>query len=336
MPTVHDVAKLAGVAPITVSRVINNSGYISAGTRKRVETAIKEIGYVPNSLARGLRSKRTNTLALIVTDITNPFFTLMARGVEDIAGDSNYTVIYCNTDESETKEEKYANILAQRQVDGVLLVPAGGNTKTIKFLKSNGIAVVVLDRRVSGVKTDFVRSDSENGANRLIKLLIGLGHKRIAVITGPKKVSTAIDRVTGYKQALIEAGLIENELIYYGAFNQQSGYELTKQAMMQLPKPTAMFGANNFIMLGIIKALRELQLNVPDDISVVGFDDFPESMLVKPFFTAVAQPAYEMGRLATELLLKRISGELSEEHQELILPTEIIERESSGPIRSSN
>jgi len=336
MPTVHDVAKRARVAPITVSRVINNSGYISESTRKRVEAAIKEIGYVPNTLARGLRSKRTNTLALVVTDITNPYFTLMARGVEDVAGDSNYTVIYCNTDESEAKEEKYANILAQRQVDGVLLVPAGGNDKTLKFLETNGINVVVLDRRVSGMKTDFVCSDSKDGSNRLIKLLIGLGHQRIAIITGPKKVSTAVDRVTGYKQALTEAGLIENELVYYGSFNQQSGYELTKQAMTQSPKPTAIFGANNFIMLGIIKALRELQLNVPEDVSVVGFDDFPESMLVRPFFTTATQPAYEMGRLAAELLLKRISGELSEEFQKIILPTEIIERESSGPIRRSN
>jgi LacI family transcriptional regulator len=333
MPTVLDVAKRAGVAPITVSRVINNSGYISQTTRERVVAAVKELGYVPNTLARGLRSKRTNTLALVVTDITNPYFTLMARGVEDVAGDSNYTVIYCNTDESETKEEKYANILAQKQVDGVLLVPAGGNDRTIRFLGSNSIAVVVLDRRVSGVETDFVRSDSVNGANRLTKLLIGLGHERIAIITGPKNVSTAVDRVTGYKQALIEAGLIENELVYYGEFNQQSGYELTKQAMMQSPKPTALFGANNFIMLGIIKSLRELQLNVPDDISVVGFDDFPKAMLVKPFFTAIVQPAYEMGRLATELLLDRISGDPSKECQELILPTELFEGESTSPNR---
>ncbi len=331
MPTVHDVAKRAGVAPITVSRVVNNSGYISDVTRKRVEATIKEIGYVPNTLARGLRSKRTNTLALVVTDITNPYFTLMARGVEDVAGDSNYTVIYCNTDEFETKEEKYANILAQKQVDGVLLVPAGGNDKTIKFLETNGINIVVLDRRVSGVKTDFVCSDSKDGANRLTKLLIGLGHKRIAMITGPKKVSTAVDRVTGYKQALTEAGLNERgEFIYYGSFNQQSGYELTKQLMAQSPKPTAIFGANNFIMLGIIKALRELQLKVSEDVSVVGFDDFPESMVVRPFFTAAVQPAYEMGRLATELLLKQITGELSDGFQRIILPIEIIEREFTG------
>jgi len=336
MPTVHDVAKRAGVAPITVSRVINNSGYISDTTRERVETVIKEIGYVPNTLARGLRSKRTNTLALIVTDITNPYFTLMARGVEDVAGASNYTVIYCNTDESETKEEKYANILAQRQVDGVLLVPAGGNDKTIKFFESNGISVVILDRRVSGVKTDFVCSDSEDGANLLVKLLIRLGHNRIAIITGSKNVSTSVDRVAGYQRALREAGLSKNELVYFGEFNYQSGYELTRQVMMQSPKPTAIFGANNFILIGIIKALHDLQVNVPEDVSVVGFDDLPESMLVTPFLTVATQPAYEMGRLATELLLNRISDNLPDNCQEIILPIKIIERKSTGSARRSN
>jgi len=336
MPTVLDVAKRAGVAPITVSRVINNSGYISQATRERVEAAVKELRYVPNTIARGLRSKRTRTLALVVTDITNPYFTLMARGVEDAAGDANYTVIYCNTDESETKEEKYVNILAQRQVDGVLLVPACGNVKTIKFLLSNDINIVALDRRVSGVKIDSVRSDSENGAYRLIKLLVGLGHKRIAMITGPKDVSTSVDRVAGYRQALIESGLRDNEQVYHGAFIQQSGYEFTKQAMTQSPRPTAIFGANNFIAIGIIKALRDLRMNVPGDVSVVAFDDFPESMLVAPFLTFAEQPAYEMGRMATELLLKRISGEVTGGYQNLILPTQIIERGSTGPNRNNS
>jgi LacI family transcriptional regulator, galactose operon repressor len=336
MSTVIDVAKRAGVAPITVSRVINNSGYISQATRARVEAAVKELGYVPNTLARGLRSKQTKTMALVVTDITNPYFTLMARGVEDVAGSSDYTVVYCNTDESEAKEENYANLLAQRQVDGVLLVPSCGNVKTIKFLLSNGINVVVLDRRVAGVEIDSVRSDSENGAYHLVKLLIGLGHKRIAMITGPKDVSTSVDRVTGYQQALAEGDLGENELVYYGTFNQESGYELTKQAMVHLPKPTAIFGANNFITIGIIKALHDLKIEVPGDVSVVGFDDLPESMLVAPFLTVAAQPAYEMGRMATELLLKRISGELTGGYQKLILPTQIIERGSTGSNQNNN
>lgn len=335
MPTILDVAKRAGVSPITVSRVINNSGYISQATRERVEAAVKELRYVPNTLARGLRSKRTKTLALVVTDITNPYFTLMARGVEDAAGASNYTVIYCNTDESEAKEENYANILAQRQVDGVLLVPAGGKVKTIKFLLSNDINVVVVDRRVSGVKVDSVRSDSDDGAYRLIKLLIGFGHKRIAMITGPRDVSTSADRVAGYRRALVESGLGNNEQVYYGEFNQQSGYEFTKQMMMQSPKPTAIFGANNFIAIGIIQALRGFKIDVPGNVSVVAFDDLPESMLVAPFLTFAEQPAYEVGRVATELLLKRISNEFSGGYQKLILPATIVERGSTGPNRNN-
>ena len=331
MPNLLDIAKRAGVAPITVSRVINNSGYVSQSTRERVEAAVKELGYVPNTIARGLRSKRTHTLALVVTDITNPYFTSMARGVEDVAGASNYTVIYCNTDESETKEEKYANMLAQRQVDGVLLVPSCGNVKTIQFLKSNDINVVVLDRRVSGEDADIVYSDSKKGASRLTKLLIGLGHKRIAIIAGSRGVSTSEDRVLGYQQALSEAGLRSNELIYYGAFNEHSGYQLANQVMMQTPRPTAIFGGNNFVAMGAIKAIHDLNLDVPEDVSVVGFDDLPEFMFMKPFLTVARQPAYETGRLAAEILLKRITGEMLEEHREFILPVEIVVRESSGP-----
>jgi LacI family transcriptional regulator len=334
MPNLLDIAKRAGVAPITVSRVINNSGYVSLATRERVESAVKELGYVPNTIARGLRSKRTHTLALVVTDIANPYFTSMARGVEDVAGASNYTVIYCNTDESESKEEKYANMLAQRQVDGVLLVPSRGNVKTIQFLKSNDINVVVLDRRISGEDADIVYSDSKNGASRLTKLLIGLGHTRIAIIAGSRGVSTSEDRVIGYQQALAEAGLGGTELIYYGAFNEHSGYQLANQAMMQNPRPTAIFGGNNFVAMGAIKAIHDLNLDVPGDVSVVGFDDLPEFMFMKPFLTVARQPAYEMGRLAAEILLKRITREMLEDYREFILPVEIVVRESSGPNRN--
>ncbi|CAG1016827.1 HTH-type transcriptional regulator DegA [Anaerolineales bacterium] len=335
MPILLDIAKRAGVAPITVSRVINNSGYVSQATRERVEAVVKELGYVPNTIARGLRSKRTHTLALVVTDITNPYFTSMARGVEDVAEANNYTVIYCNTDESETKEKKYANMLAQRRVDGVLLVPSCGNANTIKFFEANHINVVVLDRRISGVETDIVYSDSKNGAYRLTKLLIGLGHKRIAIIAGSRGVSTSEDRVLGYQQALSEAGLGDTELIYYGAFNEQSGYQLANQAMIQTPKLTAIFGGNNFVAMGAIKALHNLGLDVPGDVSVVSFDDLPEFMFMKPFLTVARQPAYEMGRLAAELLLKRITGETHEEQREFILPVEIVMRESCGPNKNS-
>jgi LacI family transcriptional regulator len=334
MTTIHDVAKQAGVAPITVSRVINNSGYISQETRYRVEQAISELGYVPNALARGLRSKRTNTLALVMTDITNPFFTNIARGVEDTASESGFSVFFCNTDEQETEEYKYAQILAQKQVDGILLVPACSKSRTVEFLKSIDIPVVLLDRRIPDVQIDTVRCDSIAGAYELVQLLISLGHKRIAVISGQRGVSTAEDRVIGYHQAMTEAGLEENEQVYFGSFTQTSGYEFTKKALTLPYPPTAFLGANNFISIGIMKALRNQKLRVPEDVTLVGFDDLPLPLFIdEPFLTVAVQPAYEMGKKATELLLNRLLGKATEECQEVILPIEIIQRKSSGPVK---
>ena len=163
MATIRDVAKKAGVAPMTVSRVLNNSGYVSPETRSRVESAASELNYVPNMLARSFRSKRTDTLALIVTDITNPFWTTVARGVEDEANQQGYTVIFCNTDESESKQAQYLSMLASRRVDGVLLTPASNNPNPVKMLQQQGIEVVVMDRRLPGAEVDVVRSASTAG-----------------------------------------------------------------------------------------------------------------------------------------------------------------------------
>jgi len=331
MPTIQDVAKLAGVAPITVSRVLTNSGYASEETRARVEAAAAALGYVPNTLARGLRSKRTQTLALVMTDITNPFFTMIARGVEDMASNSGYTVIFCNTDESEEEEEKYVNILVQKQVDGILLVPACSNSKSVKFLQSNGIPMVLIDRSIPGIGIDIVRGDSEQGGYELTRHLIELGHTHIVTVTGPREVSTSQDRVSGYERSMKEAGLEAFIQVYYGSYNQASGYRLASQAMALEPHPTAIFGTNNFISIGVLKALKDAGLGVPEDVSVVGFDDLPAFMVVDPVLTVAAQPAYEMGSQATELLLKRITGDIPESNQEVILPTQLIIRRSSGP-----
>jgi LacI family transcriptional regulator len=331
MPTINDVAKLAGVAPITVSRVINNSGYFSQKTRERVEAAVAELGYVPNTLARGLRSKRTNTLALVVTDITNPFFTIIARGVEDTASQAGFTVIYCNTDESEQEEKKYVRILIQKQVDGILLVPACSSTDSTEFIQSQDTPVVLIDRWVPNVQADVVRCDSQEGAYYLVKHLIEFGHQRITALTGPLGVSTAEDRVSGYQRALAEAGLSAWERVYHGAFTQASGYDLARQALADEPPPTALFGANNFIAIGAMKALRDAGVRVPEDVSVVSFDDLPPGLVIDPFFTVAAQPAYDMGRKATELLLNRLSSKSPLECQEIVLPVEIITRQSSAP-----
>lgn len=333
MATIRDVAKRAGVAPITVSRVINNSGYVNEKTRARVEAAIADLGYVPNVLARSLRSRRTNTLGLILTDISNPFWTTVARGVEDAASDAGFNVILCNTDESEAEQDKYLHVLIQKQVDGVLLVPARSAVEPIKFIQSQNTSVVVLDRRIPSSQADAVRCDSEGGAYQLTRLLLSLRHRRIAMLSGPQGVSTAEDRVTGFRRALADAGAnVDAAPVYYGKFSLESGYDMTMQALAQTPRPSALFAGNNFIAIGALRALRDAGLRVPEDLALVGFDDLPADLVVDPFLTVAAQPAYEMGRQATELLLARLSGAAPAAYQEVVLPTEIVVRKSSGPV----
>lgn len=335
MPTIHDVAQKAGVAPITVSRVINNSGYASAETRRKVEEAAAELGYVPNRMASGLRTKRSNTLALVLTDITNPFFTTVARGVEDAANEAGYTVTFCNTDEDVTKEKKYLELFIQQQVDGILLVPAGGETELVAYVQAHETPVVVLDRRLANVQADVVRCDSEGGAYQLTRLLLQLGHRRIALLGGPPGAGTADDRQSGYRRALSEAGLDASDLAFSGAFTQASGYQMAEEAMALEPRPSALFAANNFIAIGALKAVLDNGLSVPEEMALVGFDDLPPALVTFPFLTVAAQPAYEMARRGVELLLARIAGEGPEIYQEIVLATELIVRRSSGTALNS-
>jgi LacI family transcriptional regulator, galactose operon repressor len=331
LTTIRDVAKRAQVAPITVSRVINASGYVSDKTRERVLAAVDELGYVPNTLARSLRLKKTHTLALALTDITNPFWTTVARGVEDAAHAAGFVVVLCNTDESESKQNEYLSALVQQRVDGILLVPARSDAKAVKWVQGHSTPIVVLDRRVPHTGVDVVRGDSEQGAYRLVQHLISLGHRQIAALSGPQDVSTSRDRVAGFCRAMAEAELeIRPEWIRYGHFSQDSGLEMTRELYATEPVPTALFGGNNFIAIGALRVLRELGLRVPGDVSVVSFDDPTSDLVIEPFLTVADQPAYEMGRQATDLLLSRLSGSAPAGYREIVLPSRIIVRQSSG------
>jgi LacI family transcriptional regulator len=334
MPTIREVAKLAGVSPITVSRVINNSGYIGEKTRKRVEAAIRQLRYVPNTLARSLRSRRTCTLALVLTDITNPFWTTVARGAEDAASKAGFSMMLGNTDESEEKQSRYITALLEKQIDGILFVPVGNTSAAIRMIKRQDVPVVVLDRRISGAKADVVRCDSEGGAYMLTNVLLSLGHRRIAVLSGPQSISTAEDRVRGYQRALAEQGMpIRPELMQYGKFTVESGMEMARNALALSPRPTAVFAGNNFIAIGALKALQEFRVRVPEDVALVGFDDLPVNLTMDPFLTAAKQPAYAMGSRAAELLLARLGGTAPRGYQEVVLPTEIeIHRSSGSPV----
>ena len=341
MPTIQDVAKQAGVAPMTVSRVVNKSGYVAEAMRARVETAIADLGYVPNTLARSLRSRRTNTLALVVTDVTNPFFTTVARGVEDAASDAGFMVILSNTDEHEAKERRSLQMLLQKQVDGILLVPAGDATESLRVIQHQQTPVVVLDRRVSGANVDVVRCDSEQGAYQLGRLLVSLGHRTVATVAGPQGLLTSDDRVAGFQRALAEAGLERSARVYhgdiapvyYGNLTQKSGYDMTLRALSDAPSPTALFATNNFLAIGALNALHDAGRRVPEDVALVAFDDLPPAFVTFPFLTVVDQPAYEMGRKAVEILLTRLDAKDPPPFHEVLLDGELIVRRSSGEWR---
>ncbi len=250
MATIHDVAKLAGVSAVTVSRVLNNSNRVSPATQERVQRAIDELGYVPSVAARSLRSRQTFTLALIVPDINNTFWTTVARGVEDAAQGKGYSVFLCNSDENPTKQASYLDVVISQQVDGVIIAPYDTSADNLDKLRRRNIPVVIVDRDINGWEVDTVRGDSVAGARALVRHLIGLGHRRIAVITGPANTTTAADRVVGYHLALSEAGIaVDPDLIRFGEFRSRTG-ESEADALLRLPAPpTAFFAANNTIAM---------------------------------------------------------------------------------------
>ncbi len=337
MTTIRDVARLAGVAPITVSRVINNSGYVKPETRARVEQAAAELHYVPNMLASSFRSNRTNTLALVVTDITNPFWTTVARGVEDVASAAGYSVFFCNTDENEAKQARYLAALLRRRVDGVLLVPASSSGDAVRMLQRQKVDVVVLDRRVDDVEVDTVRGDSFAGAYELVCHLTELDHRVIALLSGPRDLSVSRERAAGYEQALRACGVLPDpSLIRSGAFTVESGAAMMEEILAARPDVTAILAANNFIAAGALRALRAADRRVPEEMSVVVFDDLPAAFAADPWLTVAAQPAYELGRTAAQRLVGRIGAGEQGGGADIVLPAKVIVRKSTQALRADS
>ena len=327
--TLREVGARAGVSAITVSRALNNTGYVSVETRERITAAISELNYVPNALASSLRSNKTQLLALLLTDITNQFWTTVARGVEDAAMAAGYGVILCNTDEKQAKEAQYLDLLLRRRIDGLLVAPTVDSTGVLQNLQRRAVPFVLIDRAVRDVAADTVRGDTERGAYEMTTHLLTTGFRRIAMISGPRTVSTAEERVAGYLRALADAGVTPDpQWIYYGRYTESWGYEAAQRLMAQQPRPDALVAANNFIAMGVLEGLQNLGLHVPDDVALVCFDETTQLKTTR-FLTTVVQPAREMGRLALNLLLARLA-EPQRPVQEILLPTELIIRTSCG------
>ncbi len=331
MSTISDVARRAGVSPVTVSRVINRVGNVNAGTQQRVEQAIEDLGYVPSGVAQSLRSKRTRSLALIVPDIQNAFWTTVARGVEDAAQSRGYSVFLCNTDENAAKQQRYLDVVISQRVDGVIIAPFASEAGDLARLRDRNTPTVVIDRHIEGWEVDSVNGDSLSGARALVSHLIALGHRRIAMLAGPATTATAADRVAGYRIALAEAGIAEDpRLIWYGEYKAISGERMMAEALDAGGAPTAVFAANNAIAMGVIDELEHRGLRIPHDIALVSFDDLPTTSRLFPFLTVAVQPAYEIGANAAQLLLSRLDAAVPLQPRHVVLPTRLIIRYSCG------
>lgn len=332
MVTIYDIAKQANVSAMTVSRVINNSGRISTKTRDKVKRIMEEMNYVPNSTARSLVKQETKMLSLLITDIMNPFFTTLARGAEDAAMELGYKLLYGNSDESPLKEKEYIDMMLSTRVDGLLLAPAGDSSAVhLANLKRHRIPFVLVDRDVPGVESDRVLGTNLEGTIELMEHLLALGHRRIALVNGSLNVSTARERIAGYREALARHDIpFDEELVLECGFKTFLN-PAPLERMLDLPHPpTAIFSANNSLAVGIVTCLRSKGVAVPEQVSVACFEDLGLASELDPFMTAAVQPAYEFGYRGIQLLVDRIIQKEKTKRQTVRLPSKLIVRRSTG------
>jgi LacI family transcriptional regulator len=328
-PTSWDVARLAGVSRSTVSFVLNNTPgiKISEETRRRVLEAVKILDYKPNAIARSLAKQKTEAIAFFVLDIANPVFPNMARGIEDVARHNGYTLLLCNTDGKSLRELRYMNLMLERRVDGVI-VGALSNEEVSRLARKKNMPLVILEHpRLP--EHDVVYADNIQGSYDAVKYLIELGHTRIAHITINPESIIVRERIEGYKKALEDAKIPfdENLLkIFYDQVNEETAIN----ELFSLPNPpTAIFAFSDFMAIQIMKILIKMGIRIPQDISIVGFDDTLANLTI-PELTTVSQPFYEMGVKAAEVLIERLKNpDLPIQH--IKLPTKLVIRDSTAP-----
>ena len=327
--SLRDVAKAAKVSVGTVSNVLNRSEVVAPKTLARVQATIKELGFVPNGFARNLRSGQSRTLGLIVPDVSNPFFTEVARGVEDAASKRDYAVFLCNSDMSATKEERYVNVLIQQQVRGVLITPADMKSDRLDVMRDRGIAVALLDREIKGRKQCSVSVDDVHGGQIAIEYLAGLGHKNIAWVCGPESIPQVADRGAGVAKAAKVAGS-KIETIRVSLMNATNGEEAARKILELDVLPTAIFCANDLLALGVMHSLLARKVRVPEQVSVLGYDNIEFAPSAAVPLSSIAQPSYQMGVTAADLLLNECEDGDSHEHQQIRFQPQLVERASTG------
>jgi len=328
-----DVASLAGVAVGTVSNVLNHPDLVRPLTRARVEAAMEELGFIPNGSARQLRAGRSRCLGLVVLDVTNPFFTEVARGVEDYAQAAGYAVILCNSDEAHDKERQYLRVLEEQRVRGILITPVHGRSPELRRIRDRGTPVVLLDRPGSHAQCS-VAVDDRRGGEIAVTYLLGLGHRSIALVNGPTAIRQCADRRWGAYRAVEQAGLDPGKVLTevpVPAMNPRGGAAAADDLLADAcTKPTAVFCANDMLALGLLRGLNQAGVSVPGDIAVVGYDDIEFAADAAVPLTSVRQPKYQLGRAAAELLLDEADHPAEHEHRRIVFTPELVVRASSG------
>lgn len=329
MPTIVEVAEKARVSPSTVSHVVNNTRFVSESVRQRVQEAMHELGYRPNSLARSLRRGETQTMGLILPDSANPYFAEIGHAIEAAAFEREFSIVLCNTENDQNKERLYTEVLENKQVDGIIFVAAGHQTDALRELIQNKMPVVLVDRDLPGVEVNTVLSDNLLGGRLATQHLIDLKHTRIGCVTGPSNITPSSKRVAGYRAALTGADIPVNEnLIVRGDFHPESGRRAATH-LLELPDhPTAIFACNDLMAVGVLRAAMELGYRVPEELAVVGYDDIELASYTTPPLTTIQQPKAEIGRATVEILVNRIRDKKSP-HQHLSLPVSLVVRGSS-------
>jgi LacI family transcriptional regulator len=333
MVSIREVAERAGVSLGTVSNVLNHPEVVAEATRLRVQEVIKELGFVRNGFAHHLRAGLSPHLGLVVLDVANPFFTEVARGVEDAAIRAGYVVILCNSDDSATKEERYLRILEEQRAAGILITPVQNEVGYLQHLQKKGIALTLLDRPGRSLEICSVTVDDIAGGELATQHLLELGHRSIAFVNGPLRIRQCAERHTGMHRALTNAGLNPAQIVIdvpVPALNAASGEMCVEALLSYERKPSAIFCANDLLALGVMRGLLERGVKIPTDIALVGYDDVEFASSLSPSLTSIRQPKYQIGYAAAELLLHEIIDPLHHQHQQLVYQPELIVRASSG------
>lgn len=326
------VAEAARVSVATVSAVINGTASVSPELTLRIEQAIRDIGYKRNAIARSLRLGTTRTIGLTVADITNPFFTDVVSVVQDVLHRAGYAVMLCCNEENIDVQDEQVRLLLDRMVDGLIIAPAGDDANLKRILAGTTIPVVLIDRVCDGVEADQVVLDNRRAVFDATSYMLGLGHRRIGYISGSLDTSTGRDRLAGYHDALAATGLAgRDELVRLGNFREADAYNAALQLLTLADRPTALFSANNLMVIGVMKAIRDIGLSCPEDVSVACFDDFAWADVFRPQLTTVAQPVRAIGEQAARLILDRLAGTVIDAPRRLVLQGRLMVRNSCRP-----